>query len=66
MVTHVVTIQPPLQIIGVGNGCKAYFASIYITAKSELTNTSQSITRSQFFLDFSFNYTNVSNFSSVV
>ena len=43
-------------------GCKAYSASIYIPAKSELTTTLQSLTRSQFFLDYSFNYTNVSNF----
>ena len=31
-------------------------------AKSELTATLQSITRSQFFLYYNFNYTNVSNF----
>ena len=31
-------------------------------AKSELTATLQSITRSQFLLDYNFNYTNVSNF----
>ena len=62
METHVITIKPPLQIVDVGNGCKAYSASIYIPAKSELTATLQSITRSQFFLDYNFNYTNVSNF----
>ena len=62
METHVVTIKPPLQIVDVGNGCKAYSASIYIPAKSELTATLQLITRSQFFLDYNFNYTNVSNF----
>ena len=62
METHVIMIKPPLQIIDVGNGCKAYSASIYILAKSELTATLQSITRSQFFLDYNFNYTNVSNF----
>ena len=54
--------MPPLQIVDVGNGCKAYSASIYIPAKSELIATLQSITRSQFFLDYNFNYTNVSNF----
>ena len=37
-------------------------ASFYILAKSELTATLQSITQSQFFLDYNFNYTNVSNF----
>ena len=60
METHV--IKPPLQIVDIGNGCKAYSASIYIPAKSELTTTLQSITRSQFFLEYNFNYTNVSNF----
>ena len=62
MDTHVVTIKPPLQIVDVGNGCKAFSASIYIPAKSELTATLQSIARSQFFLDYNFNYTNISNF----
>ena len=62
METHVITIKPPLQIVDIGNGCEAYSASIYILAKSELTATLQSITWSQFFLDYNFNYTNVSNF----
>ena len=62
METHVIMIKPPLQIVDIGNGCEAYSASIYIPAKSELTATLQSITRSQFFLDYNFNYTNVSNF----
>ena len=62
METHVVTIKLHLQIVDVGNGCKAYSATMYIPAKSELTATLQSITRSQFFLDYNFNYTNVSNF----
>ena len=62
METHVVTIKPPLQIVDVGNGSEAYLASIYIPTKSELTTTIQSITRSQFFLDYNFNYTNVSKF----
>ena len=62
METHVITIQPPLQIVDIGNGCKAYSASIYIPAKSELTATIHSVTRSQFFLEYNFNYTNVTNF----
>ena len=62
METHVMTIYPPLQIVDIGNGCEAYSASVYIPAKSELTATMQSITRSQFFLDYNLNYTNVSNF----
>ena len=62
METRVITIKPPLQIVDIDNGCKAYSASIYIPAKSELTTTLQSVTQSQFFLDYNFNYTNVSNF----
>ena len=62
METHIITMHPPLQIVDIGNGCEAYSASIYIPAKSELTATMQSITRSQFFLEYNFNYTNVSNF----
>ena len=62
METHVITIKPPLQIVDIGNECKAYSASIYIPAKSELTATLQLVTRSQFFLEFNINYTNVSNF----
>ena len=62
METHVITIHPPFQIVDIGNGCEAYSASIYIPAKSELMATMQSITRFQFFLDYNFNYTNVSNF----
>ena len=62
MEMHVVTIHPPLQIVDIGNGCEAFSTSIYIPAKSELTVTMQSLTRSQFFLDYNFQYTNVSNF----
>ena len=62
MEMNVITIKPLLQIVDIGNGCEAYSASIYIPAKSELTTTMQSITQSQFFLDYNFNYTNVSNF----
>ena len=62
METHVITIQPPLQIVDIGNGREAYSTSIYITAMSELTATMQSLTRSQFFLDYNFQYTNVSKF----
>ena len=54
METRVITIKPPLQVVDIGNGCEAYSASIYIPAKS--------VTQSQFFLDYNFNYTNVSNF----
>ena len=62
MDTRIITIVPPLQIIDVGNGCEAYSANIYIPAKLELTTTIQSITCSQFFLNYNFKYTNASKF----
>ena len=62
METHVITIKPPLQIMDIGNRCEAYSASIYIPSKSELMATLQSITSSQFFLKYNFNYPNMSNF----
>ena len=62
MDTRIIHITPHLQIVDVGNGCEAFSANIYIPAKSELMATLQSITRSQFFLDINFKYTNISNF----
>ena len=58
--TYVVDIYPPLFIIDIGNGCEAFSANIYISAKSELTATYQSLLRSQFFLEYNFKYTNIS------
>ena len=46
----------------IDDGCEAYSASVYIPTKSELMATLQSVTRSQFFLEYNFNYTNVSKF----
>ena len=62
METHIITIKPPLQIVDVGNRCETYLSIIYIPAKSELTATLQSVTSSQFFLEYIIIYTNVSNF----
>ena len=63
METHVIIIKPPLQIVDIGNGCEAYLASIYIPAEVRINSaTLQSVTRSQFFLEYNINYTNVSNF----
>ena len=62
METHIIRITPPLQIVDAGNVCEASSANIYNPTKSELTATLQLITRSQFFLDFNFKYTNISNF----
>ena len=58
----VVTIEPPLWIIDIGNGCEAFSSTLYIPAKSELTTTMQSLTRSQFFLNYNFQYAKMSSF----
>ena len=60
--TSVITIEPPLCIIDKGNACEAFSSTIYIPAKSELTMTMQSLTRSQFFLDYNFKYSKMSSF----
>ena len=57
-----VTIEPPLHIIDVGNGCEAFSSTLYIPAKSELTTTMQSLTQSQFFLNYNFQYVKMSSF----
>ena len=57
-----VTIEPPLRIIDIGNGCEAFSSTLYIPAKSELTTTMQSLTRSQFFLNYNFQYVKMSSF----
>ena len=57
-----VTIKPPLRIIDIGNGCEAFSSTLYIPAKSELTTTMQSLTHSQFFLNYNFQYVKMSSF----
>ena len=58
----VLTIEPPLRKIDIGNGCEAFSSTIYIPTKSELTTSMQSLTRSQFFLDHNFKYAKMSSF----
>ena len=60
--TSVVTTDPPLQIINISNGCEAFSSMIYNPTKSELTATMQSLTRSQFFLNYNFKYIKISTF----
>ena len=60
--TSVVTIEPPLCIIDIGNGCEAFSSTLYIPAKSELTTIMQSLTHSQFFLNYNLQYVKMSSF----
>ena len=54
--THVEVIEPPLQIIHVGNGCEGYSPSIKIPAKSELTSQNDIAERTIYFMDFNAHY----------
>ena len=35
--THVIEIEPPLQIVYLGNGCEGYSPSMFLPAKNEMT-----------------------------
>ena len=60
--TSVISIKPPLCIVDIDNGCEAFSPTLYILAKSELTTTMQSLTRSQFFLQYNLQYVKMSSF----
>ena len=60
--TSVITIEPPLRIVDIGNRCEAFSPILYIPAKSELTATMQSLTHSQFFLQYNLQYIKMSSF----
>ena len=60
--TSVVTIDLPLRIIDVGNGCEVFSPTLYIPAKLELTATMQYLTPSQFFLQYNSQYVKMSSF----
>ena len=60
--TFVITIKLPLRIVDIGNGCEAFSPTLYIPAKSELTATMQSLTHSQFFLQYNLQYVKMSSF----
>ena len=51
-----------MRIVNIGNGCEAFSPTLYILAKSELTATMQSLTCSQFFLQYNLQYVKMSSF----
>ena len=55
--THVVEIQPPLQIVYLGSGCEGYSPSMYLPAKTEMTGQIQIEARKDYFLQFNFVFT---------
>ena len=55
--THVIEIQPPLQIVYLGSGCEVYSPSMYLPAKTEMTGQIQLEARKDYFLQFNFVFT---------
>ena len=55
--THVIEIQPPLQIVYLGNGCEGYSPSMFLPAKNEMTTHTQIESRKEYFFQFNYVYT---------
>ena len=51
-----------MHIVDIGNGCEAFSPTLYIPVKSELIATMQSLTCSQFFLQYNLQYIKMSSF----
>ena len=52
-----IEIQPPLQIVYLGNGCEGYSPSILLPAKNEMTTHAQIESHREYFLQFNYVYT---------
>ena len=55
--THVIEIEPPLQIVYLGNGCEGYSPSMFLPAKNEMTTHDQIESHKEYFLQFNYVYT---------
>ena len=55
--THVIEIQPTLQIVYLGNGCEGYSPSMFLPAKNEMTTHTQIESQKEYFLQFNYIYT---------
>ena len=55
--THAIEIEPPLQIVYLGNGCEGYSPSMFLPAKNEMTTHAQIESRKEYFLQFNYVYT---------
>ena len=58
--SRIVTIEPPLTLLEIGNGCEGYSPSIYIPAKSQMSSEDKDIFKQTFFMDFNDEYQNLS------
>ena len=52
--THMIEIEPPLQIVYLGNGCEGYSPSMFLPAKNEMTTHAQIESRREYFLQFNY------------
>ena len=55
--TCVIEIQPPLQIVYLGNGCEGYSPNMFLPAKNEMTAHTQIESHKEYFLQFNYVYT---------
>ena len=55
--THVIEIEPPLQIVYIGNGCEGYSPSMFLPTKNEMAIHAQVESRKEYFLQFNYVYT---------
>ena len=55
--THVIEIQPPLQIVYLGNSCEGYSPSMFLPAKNEMATHAQIESGKEYFLQFNYVYT---------
>ena len=55
--THVIEIEPPLQIVYIGNGCEGYSPSMFLPAKNEMAIHAQVESGKGYFLEFNYVYT---------
>ena len=63
--TCVIDVKPPLTIINVGNGCKAYSSNLFIPAKSELTSKDNTAVKHTYFQQFNKDYQNITRYSLI-
>ena len=54
---HLIEIQPPLQIVYLGNGCEDYSPSMFLPAKNEMTTHAQIESHKEYFLQSNHVYT---------
>ena len=60
--SHAITIEPPLEIVNIPNGCEGFSASVYIPARSELTMDVDATNFTTFFQTYKHTYTRMDSY----